>query len=515
MVTLFNTEAFARRISEIRGGVFLPKYYDPKIGERQKELAKNHNLFRLGDLIKQKHISVSTGDEIGKMAYGTGRIPFIRTSDVSNWEIKADAKHGVSAEIFEDYAASQDVQEGDLLFVRDGTYLVGQVCMVTADDLPCLYQSHLLKFRVSENSPVSKWMLLAALSAPFVKRQIRSKQFTADIIDTIGHRFLELLLPIPKRQETIKKIEKEVSELIAERGRMRRRLVNLPLLAEGKLSDLDERHIYDDSGEAPESTRKIAFSLPFTQLKSTNFIPKYHSPEILKELSQLEGTCELTPISALVSRKILSWSTGIEVGKMAYGTGAIPFIRTSDISNWELKGDPKQGVSEAIYEDNKQDVMADDIFIVRDGTYLVGVSCILTEHDTKILYCGGLYKLRVCQPNKLDPFLLLALLNTPIVRRQMRSKQFTRDIIDTLGKRLFEIILPVPKDIVLRKRIAEETRRVIETRVQLRNRARELAFEVEGLTYPEAAADLEDDLIIQETSAEYNVEKGKNRKREA
>jgi hypothetical protein len=481
MVTISNPrQAFSRRASEIRSGIFLPRYYDPKIGERQKELTADCNLYQLGELIKQKHISVSTGDEIGKMAYGTGRIPFIRTSDVSNWEIKADAKHGVSQVIFEEYGAGQDVQEGDLLFVRDGTYLIGQICMVAPDDLPCLYQSHLLKFRVTENSPVSKWILLAALSTPFVKRQIRSKQFTADIIDTIGHRFLELLLPVPKSQETVKIIEKEVKELIAERSRMRRRLVNLPLLAEAKLSDLDERHIYLDADEIPEGERKLAFSLPFSQLKNSNFIPKYHSPEIAKSLLELGDTCELTTISSLVDGKILSWSTGIEVGKMAYGTGTIPFIRTSDISNWELKGDPKQGVSEAIYEDNKQDVQTDDIFIVRDGTYLVGTSCILTEHDTKILYCGGLYKLRVRRPDELDPFLLLALLNTPIVRRQMRSKQFTRDIIDTLGKRLFEVVLPLPKDIMLRKRIADKTREVIETRVSLRNRAKAIALEIEG-----------------------------------
>ena len=64
----------------------------------------------------------------------------------------------------------------------------------------------------------------------------------------------------------------------------------------------------------------------------------------------------------------------------------------------------------------------------------------------------------------MDPYLLLAVLNTPVVRRQMRSKQFTRDIIDTLGKRLFEVLLPVPKDAELAARIAKETRSVIETR---------------------------------------------------
>ncbi len=224
----------------------------------------------------------------------------------------------------------------------------------------------------------------------------------------------------------------------------------------------------------------LGFKTRISALKRDNFIAKYYDPKLQADLKALSKTHELVSLEQLIEAKILSWSTGIEVGKMAYGTGKISFVRTSDISNWELKGDPKQGVSEAIYEDNKQDVQPHDIFVVRDGTYLVGSSAILTEQDTKILYCGGMYKLRVRQPEKLDPFLLLALLNTPIVRRQMRSKQFTRDIIDTLGKRLFEVVLPLPKDAKLRQRIADETREVIETRASLRDRAKAIALEIEG-----------------------------------
>jgi type I restriction enzyme M protein len=114
-------------------------------------------------------------------------------------------------------------------------------------------------------------------------------------------------------------------------------------------------------------------------------------------------------------------------------------------------GRPKSA-RERIHENSKQDVRAGDIFVVRDGTYLVGISCIL-----------------------------LALLNAPIVRRQMRAKQFTRDIIDTLGKRLFEVLLPIPKDADKSDRIAKETREVIETRAKLRDRTKEIALEVEGV----------------------------------
>jgi type I restriction enzyme M protein len=53
--------------------------------------------------IKNGHIVLSSENEIGKMSYGTGNIQFIRTSDISNWELKADPKQGVSEEIYETF----------------------------------------------------------------------------------------------------------------------------------------------------------------------------------------------------------------------------------------------------------------------------------------------------------------------------------------------------------------------------------------------------------------------------
>ena len=66
----------------------------------------------------------------------------------------------------------------------------------------------------------------------------------------------------------------------------------------------------------------------------------------------------------------------------------------------------------------------------------------------------------------------------------MCSRQFKREIIDTLGKRLFEVVLPIPKNKKLSGKIAFETRRVIETCIQLGNRVKEIALEVEGMESP-------------------------------
>jgi hypothetical protein len=494
--TVQDHKGFPIALSSIQSGIFLPKYYNPEIGARLEALQKTHDLILLDELISNKQIQVATGDEIGKMAYGTGTIPFVRTSDISNGEIKIDPKQGVSDDIFTLYGPKQDVRAGDVLFVRDGTYLIGQVALVTESDLPLLYQSHLLKFRINGDSSVSSWMLLACLSAPIVKHQIRAKQFTADIIDTIGNRFGDLVLPVPKDKELCARIEREIEELVTNRSRLRDEIRKIPYWVQGFISSLDDP-LPDDAATEVLDHGNLGFPLHLSNLCNGVFIPKYYDPQLEADISILRDMHDLVSLGDLCKggkSAVVSWKTGIEIGKMAYGTGTIPFIRTSDISNWELKGDPKQAVSEEIYESNRQDVSVDDIFVVRDGTYLVGTSCILTEKDTRILYCGGLYKLRVEKPDKLDPYLLLALLNAPIVRRQMRAKQFTRDIIDTLGKRLFEILLPIPKDPDLCMCIATETRNVIEARAKLRDRIKEIAFEVEGI---ETTSDVYDVVLNQ------------------
>ena len=81
----------------------------------------------------------------------------------------------------------------------------------------------------------------------------------------------------------------------------------------------------------------------------------------------------------------------------------------------------------------------------------------------------------------MSPWLLFACLNSPIVQRQIRSNQFTQDIIDTLGKRLFEIILPIPKKPETRKYLSEQIQYIINTRISLRNQAKQIVKEVASL----------------------------------
>ncbi|MBI4556271.1 MAG: N-6 DNA methylase, partial [Candidatus Hydrogenedentes bacterium] len=208
---------YAVSSTDLKPGILAPRAYDPELPRLLASLESSHVLVGFGDLVKQEVLSVSTGDEVGKLAYGTGEVPFVRTSDMSNWEIKLDPKHGVSREVYEALKRKQDVREGDILMVRDGTYLIGTCALVTKYDTEIVLQSHIYKIRVANSALLDPYLLLAVLSSPVVQRQIRAQSQTQDIINSLGNRIHDLVLPIPRDDERKREIAALVQKAISDR----------------------------------------------------------------------------------------------------------------------------------------------------------------------------------------------------------------------------------------------------------------------------------------------------------
>jgi len=480
----------------VKNSIFIPKYYDPDLTDQLEKLRKTHTCQTIGDMVKAGIISTATGNEIGKSAYGSGDIPFVRTSDIANWEIKSTPKQGISHEIYEQYATDQDVKPGDILFVRDGTYLIGNNCFIQEIDKSILYQSHILKIRVNDKTALNPYLLFLSINNPWVQHQARTKQFTADTIDTLGNRFFELILPLPKDTNKRKKLARECKNALTKRIAGKAFVKHFPKIMEEALTNGSEEPIIEFLAKNTQEminsisseTVTAEFGSFFTSwrssatIKNQVYLPTYYADDIPIELNSLSSHCDLRTIKSLAATGEIEFHTGDEIGKMAYGTGSIPFLRTSDFSNWEVLHNPKQGVSEEIFHKYafKQDLRENDVLLVRDGTYLVGSSCIITERDVKSLFCGGMFKFRI-KNGILDPFLFLGLMNAYIVKRQMRTKQFTRDVIDTLGNRIEEVILPIPKERRVRQAISKAIETVVRTRISARDTISRLSLEV-GLT---------------------------------
>jgi len=224
-------------------------------------------------------------------------------------------------------------------------------------------------------------------------------------------------------------------------------------------------------------TDRMGFILKLEKIvESDNILaPRYFNPEIKKELLNLEksGRYILVSFKELLEQGIISIQRGDEIGSKNYGTGDIPFVRTSDISNWEIRVNKETSVDEETYVEykDKQDLREEDILFVNDGGRMVGEVAILTKYDTKIIIQSHIRRIRITKNNDLiNPYLLLYLFKMPIVEKQIISKVFVQATIPTLSNRLEEVILPIPKKQKERIEISEFIRKMINIRAEAKNK---------------------------------------------
>lgn len=190
----------------------IPRYYDKKTNYLLEEDAKllSADVLSFEEMISKKWISVRKGHEVGSDVYGTGDIPFIRTSDISNFEISIDPTKAVSDEVYNRYSKEQNLKPGNILMVVDGRYRIGRSAILHSYNSKCIAQSHLRIISVNkEVSPLNPFELLYLLSLKSVQRDIRSLVFIQSTLGSIGSRIREIKIPVPKKKSKyfIEKVE--------------------------------------------------------------------------------------------------------------------------------------------------------------------------------------------------------------------------------------------------------------------------------------------------------------------
>ncbi len=226
-----SSSGFTVEKKNIKNYIYIPEYYDPAINN----LVKNNNKFKfvsMGELLDKGLVKISRGNEIGSENYGTGEIPFVRTTDLVNWEIKINPIKGVSEEIYNNYKNKQDIKKGDILFVSDGTFLIGRSSYVTELDTKILIQSHVKKIRSLSEQELNSYYLFYLLNTNIVRKQILSKTFVQATISTLGERLYEVKLPFFRNQEDELKVIKATKKIMDQK--MKSKKDTLKLINESK-----------------------------------------------------------------------------------------------------------------------------------------------------------------------------------------------------------------------------------------------------------------------------------------
>ncbi|MBQ6288026.1 MAG: N-6 DNA methylase [Clostridia bacterium] len=181
---------------EMEGSYCVPRYMVGKLTYKGKD-----NFITIGELMQKGYLVKKSSKEIGSEAYGTGDIPFIRTSDINNYEISADPTNSVSEEIYAQYASQQNLEVGDILFIADGRYRIGKTAIITPYNIKCLIQSHIEILSLKPSAPFSPYEFLYCLNSNEVQEQIRNMVFIQSTLGTLGSRINEVAVPIPIRSQ--------------------------------------------------------------------------------------------------------------------------------------------------------------------------------------------------------------------------------------------------------------------------------------------------------------------------
>jgi len=176
----------------------VPRYYieEKPLTAQEADLVRLANFSTLGDLASAGTLTIRKGHEVGSHAYGTGEVPFIRTSDLSNFEIAVDPTKSIAEEFYAEFSQQQRLRPGDLIMVVDGRYRIGTTAILTEVNYRCVVQSHLRIISVMKPDVIEPYELLFALNLPSVKLRIRDLVFVQSTLGTLGKRLLELRVPI-------------------------------------------------------------------------------------------------------------------------------------------------------------------------------------------------------------------------------------------------------------------------------------------------------------------------------
>lgn len=189
--------------------ILVPRYY-PGILDKV-DMPDGRIGVELGNLVDAGVIGAWDGHGSPRSSVkGQGDIPYIRVNDIVNWELYRNPVSGVTLEEYERLTKNKTLsREGDVIFVRRGSYRIGTVAMASPRDNRVLLTRELLTLRILDSDNdygITPFYLLALLSSPTVQKQVPFQVFMDTTMPNMGARWRNLVLPIHEDMREVERI---------------------------------------------------------------------------------------------------------------------------------------------------------------------------------------------------------------------------------------------------------------------------------------------------------------------
>lgn len=384
-----------------KGNRFDSKYY--YLGEiLDKTLSKYHT-----QPISYFAKSIRKGIfDLNSKLYKSSGIPFIRISNLMSYTL--DEKGMVYIPLENHKTENKTILvPGDLALSKIGKYL-GKIAQVPLRYDEVNISQNIIGVAFDCEDFLRKYVFLY-LTTPLAINQILrvSKQHNQNKLTLPDIR--ELKIPLLS-EERMKYYASEVNEL----SNLENDSYNLIKKAQQVFYDKLDIQFNDIK-------REFSFTSSLKEIRTESFFsPQFSNPLFNNTIKVLEKF-ETRLLSELVKHY-----KGSEVGSDNYNLytdkidSDVPFIRTSDIVNYEVDNYPDFFIADEIYQELNQEVKPLDIIFSKDGS--VGNVAMLTEAD-KVIIGSGFLILRTLEDSDINPYYIFCALSIPEIGEYQSRKR--------------------------------------------------------------------------------------------
>jgi len=434
---------------------FEPRYHHVFNKFDEYEKSSKYTILRFGD--KKIIRKITDGEHAGQVFVEKG-IRFVKNSAVKDFTINLFDGYYITEEKHKQQKRSS-LKALDILFTTIGH--LGSSAIVPQNFGEANINQNVVKIEIDTHF-IDPYYLTVYLNSNTTKKQI-SALFTGNIHSIITYpkiRNIRIIIP-----------EKSFENKIAKKYK---KAIELDQKCHSILEDA-QKYLYQKLNvDFSKIKKESVFSVNLDSFVGNDlWTPAYSFPLYVNSLKEIEKKWKTIPLGKIASSK-----KGDEVGSINYNKYLdkkdtdIPFIRTSDLVNYEMDLYPDYFIPEEIYSELNQDIKSGDVLYTKDGK--IGMSAMITQNDKSIIG-SGLVRLRLKAEAKKYGltseylFMILSLKETgfyPAIRRTVvastiphlreeRLKEFEIPLLDK------EVILEITNKVSEAFKLKDEKKKLI------------------------------------------------------
>ena len=361
--------------------------------KKVREFSERNDIFSfmLGD---DEVIEVLTDGEHAGQVFVESGAKFIKNSSVKRYVISEYDGFYITHEKNDTLLRSK-LEKGDVLFTTIGKYL-GVAAVVNDNLVDGNINQNVVRLRINSKF-VGPQYLAYFLNSKIARYQIDGL-FTGNTHPILTYPKLKSLKIFLKDRKTHDLVTKNA--LLAEK------------YSSDGLKKIDEaKQLFLDSLKIDFSkiANKLNYSINYDEFNSNDIItPQFYRPLYVNTIEAIKNKHKWKSLESMADFK-----SGDEVGSVNYKMYLgreetdVPFIRTTDIINYEIDIYPDFYVDNDIYAEKSQKISANEILFTKDGK--IGLTAMITKSD-KCILGSGILRI-IANEDEIDPYYLFIALS--------------------------------------------------------------------------------------------------------